>query len=194
MQLKGKKIGFAVTGSHCTIDEIIPQVDRLIAEGADIHPIFSPAVANTKTRFGSPEKWRKLFEARSSVPIITEIVDAEPIGPKSYLDAIVVAPCTGNTLAKLANGITDTCVLMAIKAQLRNEKPVILGISTNDGLGLNAKNIGVILNTPNIFMVPFSQDSPTGKPNSTVAHMNLILETVLKAIEGKQIQPVITLK
>ena len=122
---------------------------------------------------------------------ITTIEDAEPIGPKKYLDVLAIVPCTGNTLAKLANGITDTPVLMAAKAHLRNGKPLVISISTNDGLSMNLKNIGLVLNTKNIYFVPFGQDSPKGKPNSLVAHTNLLKETIEYALEGEQIQPVI---
>jgi len=118
-------------------------------------------------------------------------VAAEPVGPEKTLDVLVVAPCTGNTLAKLANGITDTPVLMAAKAHLRNQRPVVLAISTNDGLGLNARNIGILINTKNIYLVPFGQDNPTGKPNSLKAQMNLIVDTILQALEGKQLQPLL---
>ncbi|MDA8213029.1 MAG: dipicolinate synthase subunit B [Clostridia bacterium] len=194
MAVNGKKIGFAITGSHCTIDEIIPQVERLVQAGAEIYPILSLAVDSTDTRFGTAQKWKEAIKKYTKQPIITTIVGAEPIGPQKILDVLVVAPCTGNTVAKLANGITDTPVLMAIKANLRNQRPVILAVSTNDGLSMNAKNIGLLLNTKNIFMVPFGQDNPHGKPNSLVADMSKILETIEVALEGKQIQPLLVAK
>lgn len=194
MTLNGKKIGFAITGSHCTIDEIFPQVERLAQAGAEIYPIFSPAVDSTDTRFGTARKWKEVIKNYTKQPVITTIVGAEPIGPKKILDILIVAPCTGNTLAKLANGITDTPVLMAIKAHLRNQRPVVLAVSTNDGLSMNAKNIGLLLNTKNIFMVPFGQDNPHGKPTSLVADMTKIPETVEIALEGKQIQPLLVAK
>lgn len=194
MAVNGKKIGFAITGSHCTIDEILPQVERLVQAGAEIYPILSLAVDSTDTRFGTAQKWKETIKKYTKQPIITTIVGAEPIGPQKILDVLVVAPCTGNTVAKLANGITDTPVLMAIKANLRNQRPVILAVSTNDGLSMNAKNIGLLLNTKNIFMVPFGQDNPHGKPNSLVADMSKILETIEVALEGKQIQPLLVAK
>jgi len=123
--------------------------------------------------------------------VICTVKDAEPIGPKKLLDALVIAPCTGNTLSKIANGITDSCVSMAAKAHLRNRRPVILSIATNDGLGAGAKNIGLLLNTSNIYFVPFGQDDPIGKPTSLIAHQDMIEETLLSALNGKQYQPVI---
>lgn len=191
MNLKGKKVGFALTGSHCTITKIEKQLFRLKDEGAEIYPIFSTSVNTTPTRFGTAENWVKMFNQVSSQPVITSIAEAEPIGPQGILDVMVVAPCSGNTLAKLANGITDTAVLMAVKAHLRNQKPVVLAISTNDGLGINARNIGTLLITKNIFMVPFGQDSPNTKANSLVANMDLIVETMKVALDGKQLQPLL---
>lgn len=191
MNLNGKKIGFALTGSHCTIKKIETQLINLKQEGVEIYPIFSTSVNSTPTRFGNVESWTKMFSRVSSQPIIATITDAEPIGPQGILDVMVVAPCSGNTLAKLANGITDTAVLMAVKAHLRNQKPVVLAISTNDGLGLNARNLGTLLITKNIFMVPFGQDSPNNKANSLVANMELIVDTIKAALEGKQIQPLL---
>ncbi len=191
MRLKGKKIGFAITGSHCTFEKTFPQVEKLKKEGADVHVIFSEAALNTDTRFGKAQDWYNKFLEASGNPIITTIAEAEPIGPKNYLDCIVVAPCTGNTLGKLANAITDSVVTMAVKAQLRNSKPVVIAISTNDGLGNNAKNIGILLNSKNIYFVPFKQDNPQDKPNSLVANMDLLLDTILAALEGKQLQPIL---
>ncbi|NLP37949.1 MAG: dipicolinate synthase subunit B [Firmicutes bacterium] len=191
MLLAGKKIGFALTGSHCTLEEIFPEIEKLINEGAEIYPIISPSVDHTDTRYGEATEWKTKLVKLAGKRIINSITGAEPLGPKKVLDACVIAPCTGNTLAKLANGITDTPVLMAAKAQLRNLRPVILAISTNDGLGLNAKNIGILINTKNIYLVPFGQDSPYTKPNSLVAKMQLICQTVCAALEGKQLQPML---
>lgn len=154
MTLKGKNIGFALTGSHCTYEEIWPQVRKLQQAGAEIYPIASQTVKETDTRFGRGEEIIAYFAELTGRQVITTIVEAEPLGPRKILDALVVAPCTGNTCAKLANAITDTAVLMAAKTQLRNGKPVVLAISTNDALGLNAKNIGVLLNTRGIFLYP----------------------------------------
>ncbi|MDS1029061.1 dipicolinate synthase subunit B [Bacillota bacterium LX-D] len=192
MLLKGKKIGFAVTGSHCTLARIPREVQRLVDEGANILPILSKSVAMTDTRFGTAESWRKALVDITKNEPITSIKDAEPIGPKGLLDALIIAPCTGNTLAKLANGIIDSTVLMAAKAHLRNQKPLVIAVSTNDGLGLNARNIGVLLNVKNIYFVPFGQDDPKKKANSLVAKMDKILETLLEAFEGKQIQPILS--
>lgn len=191
MGLKGKNVGFAITGSHCTYEEIWPQVQRLRESGAEIYPIASRAVVETDTRFGAGEDIIAHFAKIAGRPVITTIVEAEPLGPKGLLDVLVIAPCTGNTCAKLANAITDSPVLMAAKAQLRNGKPLVLAISTNDALGLNAKNLGILLNTPRVFFVPFGQDNPVEKPRSLVANMDLIVPTVEYALQGKQIQPVL---
>ncbi|MHB1420626.1 MAG: dipicolinate synthase subunit B [Bacillota bacterium] len=191
MHLKGKKIGFALTGSHCTLNSILPVVRKLVDAGAEVFPIFSQTVLGTDTRFGTAEHWKTEMESITGKKIIASIVEAEPIGPKALLDVIVVAPCTGNTLAKIANGIVDSPVLMAVKSQLRNQRPVILAISTNDGLGMNAKNIGLLLNIKNMYMVPFGQDDPQTKPNSLVAHMDVLPESVEYALDGKQIQPML---
>lgn len=191
MRLKGVRIGFAFTGSHCTLDEVVVEVERLVKEGAEVYPIISSSVDTTDTKYGSANKWKALLEGITGHVPINTIVEAEPIGPGKLFDVVVVAPCTGNTLAKLANGITDGPVLMAIKAHLRNLRPVVLAISTNDGLGMNAKNLGLLLNTKNIYVVPFGQDNPQEKPNSLKAKMDLILDTVIYALQGRQIQPVL---
>jgi dipicolinate synthase subunit B len=191
MRLQGKRIGFALTGSHCTLEAVMPEMEKIMAEGAEIYPVISPAVDQSDTHFGDATEWKTRIVKLTGRKLINNIVSAEPIGPKKLLDAYLVVPCTGNTLAKLANGITDTAVLMGAKAMLRNQRPVILAISTNDGLGLNAKNIGVLLNTKNVYMVPFGQDSPFTKPNSLVARVGLVLPTLLYALEGRQLQPVL---
>lgn len=191
MKFEGLRIGFAITGSHCTIHEIILVMKHLIAEGAELTPIISYSVDSMDTRFGNAQEWKHQFTKITHKELIHTIPEAEPIGPKEMFDCVVIAPCTGNTLAKLANGIIDTPVLMAAKSHLRNQKPVVLAISTNDGLGLNARNIGTLLITKNVYMVPFGQDNPLVKANSLVAHMNRIPETILMACEGKQIQPVL---
>lgn len=191
MKLAGKKVGFAITGSHCTIEKILPEVENLVKEGAEVYPILSESVQFTDTRFGLARHWVEKLQRITGKKPITSIVEAEPIGPKKYLDILVIAPCTGNTLSKLSQGITDGTVLMAAKAHLRNQKPLVIAISTNDGLGNNAKNISILLNTKNIYFVPFGQDDPFNKPNSLVAHFNKMLDTVLSAFEGKQFQPLI---
>ena len=191
MKLSGVKIGFCVTGSFCTFDRILPQIKRLVDEGANVVPIFSYSVASTDTRFTTAKKFRENVENITSSKIIDTIVDAEPIGPKKLLDIVIIAPCTGNTLAKLTNGITDTPVLMAAKAHLRNQRPVVIAISTNDALGNNAKNVGMIINTKNVFMIPFYQDDPINKPNSLTADLDRLLDASLMALKKIQIQPVI---
>ncbi len=191
MRLKGVRVGFALTGSHCTLEEIIPEIESVKNEGAEIYPIISYSVDQTDTRFGAAGRWKAEILRVTGREAINTMVGAEPVGPEKMLDIMVIAPCTGNTLAKLASAITDTPVLMAAKAHLRNQRPLVLAVSTNDGLGLNAKNLGLLLNTKNIYMVPFGQDSPAGKPNSLKAKMNLIVDTMLLALEGRQIQPVI---
>ncbi len=191
MTLRGKNIGFALTGSHCTYAEIWPQIERLIRAGGEIYPIVSETVATLDTRFGRAEEIVAHFEELAERPVVSTIVAAEPLGPSKVLDCLIVAPCTGNTCAKLANAITDSAVLMAAKAHLRNGKPLVLAISTNDALGLNAKNIGMLLSTPNIFFVPFGQDNPGEKPRSLVAEMNLIPETIENALQYRQLQPII---
>ena len=189
--LKGKKIGVALTGSHCTIDAILPQFRILARAGAELYPILSPAVQLTDTRFGSAEALRREIVQISGREPWLSVVDVEPIGPKKLLDLLLIAPCSGNSMAKLARGISDSAVLMAAKAQLRNGRPLLLAISTNDALGLNASNLAVLLNTKNIYMVPFGQDSPTGKPNSMVARPDLDRSRRRSSPEGRQLQPLL---
>lgn len=191
MTIRGKNIGFALTGSHCTYEDIWPQVKKLGDVGAEVHPIASQTVAETTTRFGVGAEIIAHFAALTGRPVITTIVEAEPLGPSKILDCLVVAPCTGNTLGKLANAITDTAVLMAAKTQLRNGKPLILAISTNDALGLNAKNIGTLLSVQHVYFVPFGQDNPEAKPRSLVADMDLIIPTIEYALQGRQLQPIL---
>lgn len=194
MDLSYLNIGFALTGSFCTFKRVIPQISRLIEFGAEIYPIMSEISYNTDTRFGTAKEFKDEIEGITGKKIISTIREAEPIGPKKYLDGLIVAPCTGNTIAKIANGITDSCVSMAAKANLRNFKPLVIAVSTNDGLGTSAKNIGLLLNMQNVYMVPFEQDDPKGKPKSLVANMELIPETILSAVNQKQLQPVIMCK
>lgn len=191
MRFNGLKVGMAITGSHCTLHEITGVLQSLVDEGADVTAIISYAVDSMDTRFGKAEDWKRKFSEITKKDLISTIPTAEPIGPQKKLDCLVIAPCTGNTLAKLAAGITDTPVLMAAKAHLRNQRPLVIAISTNDGLGLNARNIGTLLATKNIYFVPFGQDSPVNKSNSLVAHMNMVPDTILLACEGKQIQPIL---
>ncbi len=191
MRLKGTRLGFVVTGSHCTLKEMIGEIEKLSIEGAEIFPVISYAVSSMDTRFGKASDWCAKLQDVTKNEVIKTIDTAEPIGPGKLFDILVVAPCTGNTLAKLANGITDTPALMAIKAHLRNQRPVVIAVSTNDGLGLNAKNIATLINAKNIYMVPFGQDNPVTKPNSLVAKLDKLVDTICSAMEGKQIQPVL---
>ncbi len=184
-------IGFALTGSHCTFSEVMPQIQRIRTAGAAVTPIISSATAATDTRFGTTNDWQKMLGEITNNKIISSIVDAEPLGPSKRLDALIIAPCTGHTLSKLANALTDNAVLMAAKAQMRNQKPIILAVSTNDGLGLNAANLAKLLPTKQMYFVPFGQDAPEQKPNSLVARMELIMETCAAALMGKQLQPML---
>jgi dipicolinate synthase subunit B len=191
MSLKGRRIGFGLTGSHCTYDAVFPQIEKLVKSGAEVHPIVTHTVKSTVTRFGEGEEWVKRFEEATGHPVIDSIPKAEPLGPKMPLDCMVIAPLTGNSMSKLANAMTDSPVLMAAKATMRNSKPVVLGISTNDALGFNGVNLMKLLSGKNIYFIPFGQDDPFNKPNSMVAHMEYLVKTVEHAIEHKQIQPVI---
>ncbi|NLJ87101.1 MAG: dipicolinate synthase subunit B [Firmicutes bacterium] len=191
MELNGKRIGFGLTGSYCTFAAVIPEIQHLVDAGVNVYPIMSETAAATDTRFGKAKDFVSQIEDICGQHVICSIVEAEPIGPRRLLDLVVIAPCTGNTLAKMANGITDTAVLMAAKAQLRNERPVLVAVSTNDGLSNNAKNMGLLLNRPYVYMVPFGQDDPYGKSRSLVADMTLIVPAARLALEGKQIQPIL---
>ena len=191
MDLAGKHIGLAITGSFCTFSKIEQEIKRLIETGAILHPIFSDHVQTTDSRFGDTGEFiRRVSEMTGNAPIL-KIEEAEPIGPKGYLDVLLIAPCTGNTLAKLASGITDTPVLMAAKDHLRNGKPLVISVSTNDALGMNMKNIGLLLNAKHVYFVPFGQDNAEKKPNSMIAHTELLVPAAKAALEGKQYQPVI---
>lgn len=191
MELKDLNIGFAVTGSFCTIGKILPQIELLSKCAKNVVPIFSPVVYNVDTRFTNAKELIEKVEKITGNKIIKTIPEAEPIGPKKTIDALIIAPCTGNTASKIANGITDTSVTMAAKASLRNKIPVVLGISTNDGLSGSAKNIGMLLNTKGIYFVPFGQDDFIKKETSLVADMTLIKETLELALSGRQIQPIL---
>ncbi|EHS57926.1 dipicolinate synthase subunit B [Paenibacillus kribbensis] len=191
MSWQGKTVGYAITGSHCTFEEVMPVIQRFVDEGAKVIPIISNAVLTTDTRFGTSQSWQKQLKDITGNDIISTIVEAEPLGPSQMLDVLVIAPLTGNSMSKLANAMTDSPVLMAAKAQLRNGRPLLLAISTNDGLGLNAANIAKLLVAKNIFFVPFGQDNPLKKPNSLVANMELIPEAAYEAMQGKQLQPMI---
>lgn len=186
-----RNIGIAFTGSFCTYEKMFEAVQNLADMGANLYAIFSNHSASINTRFGNCQDFLEHARQLTGKEPITSISDAEPIGPKAMLDILVIAPCTGNTLSKLANGISDTPVLMAAKSHLRNNKPVVIALSTNDALGMNLKNIGILLNTKNIYFVPFGQDNFAAKPNSMTAHMQFLPETIAKALTYTQIQPVI---
>lgn len=184
-------LGYAFCGSFCTIKQSLSALKELIKEGYKVKPIMSQIVYTSDTRFFKSKDLIEEVENLCNEKIIHDIVSAEPIGPKNLLDIIVVAPCTGNSLAKIALGITDTSVTMAVKAHLRNNKPVVLAPATNDALGASAKNIGLLHNTKNIYFVPYGQDDPFSKNNSLVCDFKLLPQTVEKALIGQQLQPIL---
>ena len=186
--LKGKNIGYAITGSYCTFSQTLRELKKL-AKDNTIIPIFSYSIAED-TRFYKATAFNLEVEKICGRPAIKTIVDAEPIGPNKMLDVLIVAPCTGNTLAKLANSITDTPVVMAAKAHIRNNMPLVLAVSTNDALSGSAKNIGALLNYRNVYFVPMRQDDPIKKERSVVADLTQIPQTIELALQGKQIQPI----
>lgn len=186
-----KSIGIGFTGSFCTYEKIFKALEDLKETGANLLPVFSLNASHLDSRFGTSDSFLKRARELTGREPITTIPEAEPIGPKGLMDLMVIAPCTGNTLSKLANGISDTPVLMAAKSHLRNNRPLVLSLSTNDALGMNLKNIGILLNTKNIYFVPFGQDDYQAKPNSMTAFTELLAETIHCALSGRQIQPVI---
>lgn len=191
MTLDGIRIGVGITGSFCTHRETLDQLRTLTAQGAQLYPILSDIVQTTDTRFGTAKAlYTEITEISGRKPVCS-IEQAEPMGPKGMLDILLIAPCTGNTAAKLANAVTDTPVVMAAKGHLRTGKPLVLAIATNDALGLGFKNIGLLMSIKNIYFVPFGQDNPAAKPNSMIAHMPLILPTLHCALNGTQLQPVV---
>ncbi|OKL37090.1 dipicolinate synthase subunit B [Domibacillus mangrovi] len=189
--LAGRRIGFGLTGSHCTFEEVVPVVKKLVELGAHVVPVATATVQKEASRFGSAGEWLQKIEEEAGRKAIVTIQDAEPLGPKEPLDCMVIAPMTGSSLSRFANANTDSAVLMAAKATLRNGGPVVVAVSTNDGLGLNSHNIAKLLTTKNIYFVPFGQDDPVKKPNSLVAKMDLVPETVAAAINHRQIQPLL---
>lgn len=185
------KLGFCICGSFCTISSSLNEMRRLKAKGYEITAVLSPIVQTANTRFTKCEELKKEIEEITGKPIICDIVSAEPIGPKRMFDVLTVCPCTGNTLAKLAAGITDTSVTMAVKAHIRNNKPVVIAPATNDALSCSSKNIGYLLNMKHYYFVPFSQDDPLTKERSMIADFSLLEETILASLEGRQITPII---
>lgn len=189
--MQKKRLGLAMCGSFCTFSRVLPLFGRLVEEGYDVVPIMSEFAYATDTRFGRAADFVKEIEETCGREVIHTIAQAEPIGPKGLLDVLAVAPCTGNTLGKLACGITDSAVTMAVKAHLRNGRPVVIAASTNDALGAAAKNIGLLLNQKNLYFVPMQQDDSRKKPQSVVADFDRLPETVECALRGVQVEPVL---
>ena len=191
MELKGKNIGYCFTGSFCTFKASINEIKKLVEEGANIFPIMSFNSYQLDTKFGNAKDFIKEVEEITGNKIIHSIQDAEPIGPKKMFDILIIAPCSGNTIAKLAHDIIDTPVTMGTKSHLRNDRPVVIAISTNNALSGSAENIGKLLNRKNYYFVPFKQDNPITKPRSVVADFSYIKKTLEHALDGEQIQPII---
>ena len=191
MDFNNINVGFALTGSFCTFKKVIPKIQELKDLGANIIPIMSYNSYNFDTKFGKAKDFIEEIEGITENKIIHTIQGAEPIGPKSLTDIMVVAPCSGNTLAKLANSIIDTPSTMAIKSHLRNQRPLVVGISTNDALSGSAENIGKLLNRKNYYFVPFTQDNPITKPTSLVFKFDYLIPTIQEALNNKQLQPII---
>ena len=189
--MEQRNVGFACCGSFCTMSRAMEGLERLAERYSTLYPIVSETVAATDTRFGSAHDWMREMERICGRRVISTVVGAEPIGPKKLLDVLVICPCTGNTAAKLAGGIADTAVTMAAKAHLRNGRPVVVALSTNDGLAANLSNVGTLMVRKNVYFVPFRQDDPQGKPTSLVAELSLLEDTVAAALEGRQLQPLL---
>lgn len=185
------RVGFAMCGSFCTFSHVIPQIEKIIETGAEVTPIMSQTAYSTDTRFGNSADFVNKIEHLCKKSIVHTIKGAEPIGPKKTLDILIIEPCTGNTLAKLAKGITDTPVTMAAKAMLRNERPLLIAISTNDGLSASAENIGILQNRKNVFFVPYGQDDPFLKPCSLVADFEKTISAMHCALDKTQLQPIL---
>lgn len=185
------KVGFAFCGSFCTLSTAMAALEQVKARFGDVTPIVSEAAAANDTRFGPAHEFMREMERICDKRVIDTLVKAEPIGPKKLLDVLVICPCTGNTLAKLANGITDSTVTLAAKAHLRNGRPLVICPATNDALAASAKNIGALLDKKHVYFVPFRQDDPQGKPTSLVADFSLVPDTIAAALEGRQLQPLL---
>lgn len=191
MVLKGKRIGLGFTGSHTSYHKVFPQIEKLLNEGAEVVPIVSNTVKSVDTTMGKAKDHVKKIETLTGKKVISSIPEAEPLGPKNPLDCMVIAPLTGNSLSKFANAISDSPVLFAAKSTIRNQKPVVLGISTNDALGLNGVNLMRLMAAKNIYFIPYGQDNPYDKPNSLISNMDLLVDTVKEAIHFRQLQPVL---
>jgi len=190
-RLDGVRIGCAMTGSFCTFKNVFEMWKGLREEGAELFPIMSFNACRLDTRFYAASDAVRILEEITGRKVWNKIEQVEPIGPKKLLDLLIMAPCTGNTLAKMANGITDTPAALAFKSHLRNERPVLVAVSTNDGLAKSALNIGVLMQTKHVFFVPFGQDDFKEKPNSLVAKFECTVESAVEALQGRQIQPVL---
>lgn len=191
MSLENKKIGFGFTGSHHSQVIVLKELQKLVDEKADVFPIVSNTVKTVDTKHGKAQDTIRKIEEIAGKTVISTIPEAEPFGPKNPLDCMVIAPMTGNSLSKLANGQTDNAVLMAAKSTMRNNAPIVLGITTNDALGLNGMNLMRLLTAKNIFFIPFGQDDPFNKPNSLVANWSSLLDTIQFSLKREQIQPII---
>ena len=185
------RIGFAFCGSFCTFNKAMTALEAVKARFGDVTPIVSEASASLDTRFGAAHDFMMEMERICDKRVIDSLDKAEPLGPKKLLDALVICPCTGNTLGKLAAGIADSTVTLAAKAHLRNGRPLIITVSTNDALASSAKSIGALMDKKHVYFVPFRQDDPTGKPTSIVADFSQVADTVAAALEGKQLQPLL---
>ncbi len=186
-----RKIGFALTGAYSTFELIIPYIKKLVENGAKVVPIMSFNSYNIDTRYGKSKDFIEKIEEITNNKIINTFVEAEPLGQKKIIDILVIAPCTGNTVSKLANGITDTPVLLAAKSNLRNDNNIVLGICTNDGLSSNAENIGKLLNRKHYYFIPFKQDNPITKPRSLTFDLTYLIPTIEYALNNEQIQPIL---
>jgi dipicolinate synthase subunit B len=189
--MKQTRVGFALCGSYCTYDKVLAALKTVTKCYEHVVPIMSENSAATDSRYGTAQSFRTEIETLCGRPVLKSITEVEPIGPQRLLDVLVIAPCTGNTLAKMAHGVTDTAVTMAAKAHLRNGRPVVIAVATNDGLGVSAANIGTLLCRKHIYFVPFRQDDPEAKPNSLAAEMSLIPDAIEAALRGEQLQPVL---
>ncbi|SHI19363.1 dipicolinate synthase subunit B [Sporobacter termitidis DSM 10068] len=186
-----KSVGYAFCGSYCTFDKAIESLEKICGIYKSVTPIMSENAYKTDSRFGPAQGFIDKIEALCGKKIVSTIPESEPFGPKALLDLLIIAPCTGNTIAKLAGGITDTSVTMAAKAHLRNGRPVLIAVSTNDGLSGNASNVGLLLNRKNYFFVPFYQDDPVKKPTSITADFDLLPAAAEAALQGVQLQPML---